>query len=319
MYFPVLRWKGGEKKCITNIEEKVDNLRVIWWVTNSSHISDCYAKILSESDSLSYVDLSRINVDQIQLNQLFPQMLESKKGTVLSLNQTSFLSLEKLKKIAPKLIVRISGTLSQINSPSNSDLIKRSLMNFTDINVNPIIQFDLGSLNPDDLKLYGLDYIKKLQNIIPTEIDKCIFSGGSFPVAISDILGQNYIPRICKQVIENIVQKISQVNAFYSDYGVVNPAWVEQSGGGGAPFANIRYMHRDTWMILRDDESGRDASIALAELLIETSEYLTFGPKFSWADKCWYIKATKGEKPGGPTEHIAEAQNHHIFAVLAGH
>ena len=44
--------------------------------------------------------------------------------------------------------------------------------------------------------------------------------------------------------------------------------------------------------------------------------HFEYGEDFSWADKRWQYKADTSDKPGGPTQHIAEAHNHHLTHVV---
>ncbi|MFT5756642.1 MAG: hypothetical protein ACI9LM_001362 [Alteromonadaceae bacterium] len=315
MYYPILRWKKGEQLAISNLfEDDAKYMTPIWWLTEHEDVSKLTLELENVWSEFSIADLSRID----GVNKLLPQvdaLLNTKNIDVMvSPDQLQNLDKDFRKKNASSISIRINvADQSTGVDAGKHQAIINSLNNFSDLVEDELlILFDYGALSDFDNS-----EVRNIANCIELYLsegyENLIFSSGAFPASLASIVGTEFVSREDKRLHAELTELLEH-DLLYSDYGAFSPSW--DPSAKGIPLANLRFALDEQWMIIRDAKRGKDASCAVATLLVMSEEFEDYGEDFSWADKRWQIKADTSENPGGPTQHIAEAHNHHMTHVV---
>lgn len=315
MYYPILRWKQGEQIAVSNLfEDDAKCMTPIWWLTEHDDISRLDSELDDVWNEFSIADLSRID----GINELLPQvdtLLNTKNiFAMISPEQLQLIDMDFRKKHASSICIRIdvADQSADFNSSRHQTYIN-SLNDFRSLaNAELLLLFDYGAITDfNNSELKNLATCIKLYLTVGYE--KLIFSSGAFPESLASFFGTEFFSREDKKLYSELTRLLGH-DLLYSDYGAFSPSW--DPSARGIPLANLRYALDDEWMIIRDTKRGKEASCAVATLLVLSEEYKGYGPSFSWADKRWQDKAETNENPGGPREHIAEAHNHHLTHVV---
>jgi hypothetical protein len=151
-------------------------------------------------------------------------------------------------------------------------------------------------------------------------------ASGAFPIDLSDFTVDLYnIPRSdWENWLSQINSKKLTRQPSFADYTIQHPIYREPVPGAN-PSASIRYTLNDEWMIMRGqglrspNGAGFKQYPALAQLLSQRPEYLSFGRDFSYGDQ--YIekigKSVMGKETGNPRTWLRAGINHHIACVVA--
>jgi hypothetical protein len=315
MYYPILRWKKGEQLAVSNLaSDELVHVKPIWWITAPDDVVNLASQLKDVWTYSSIVDLSRIKLSDPLLPTI--EELGSSMGVniMLSPDQLPHID-EALPDMKSKVCVRIdlSNPSPGLVQSEHKDIIGH-LATFWTLDLRDlVILFDCGPV-----ARYDINFVTQIMQCISiyksAGYSNFIFGSGAFPESLAGIVGIIHLNRYDKELYIDVKDAL-QCDISYSDYGAFSPAWVLQSGGG-APLANVRYTISDKWMIIRDEGKGTAASCAVAAILVMSNEFALYGEDFSWADKRWQFKVDTNTKPGGPTQHIAEAHNHHITHVV---
>jgi hypothetical protein len=315
MYYPILRWKRGEQLAVSNLfEDDAKNMTPIWWLTEHEDVSKLTIALDSVWTSYSIVDLSRID----EVNKLLPlvdTLIDSNDiGVMISPEQLQNIEPDFLANHASSLSIRICIADQSTGVDANKHQTIITLLDDLSGSTGDelLILFDYGAISD-----FESSEVQNLADCIELYLsagyENLIFSSGAFPASLASIVGTEFVAREDKRLHAELTELLSH-DLLYSDYGAFSPLW--DPSARGIPLANLRYALDDQWMIIRDAERGTDASCAVATILVMSEEFEEYGEDFSWADKRWQYKADTSDKPGGPTQHIAEAHNHHLTHVV---
>lgn len=312
MYYPVLRWKGGEKTALTHIPiTYLDSLVPVWLFPPEIDLNNFFLNIGDIWNGKSILDLSRLPKFSKLIPTVFSNIDSSDFLLLMNIEQLSSMPVDVRTALYGKLGLRLV-----LDGGRNEKYHWRVLATLDELGISPpgfLILFDRGSVTP---KNYS--ETTAIGECINTYIAKGyvnnIFSSGAFPASISNIIGQTYIDR-ADRLLWGELQKQVENELLFSDYGTINPDW-DWKPGGGSPYSNIRYTIENSWYVLRDDQRGKESAIALAALLLMSNEYQNYGASFSWGDNSWNYKVANNDKPGNAMKHVAESLNHHIMHVL---
>lgn len=311
MYYPVLRWMAGEKKAIKNIENTFyDTLVPIWWITDEDKDDNFIAEVDKIWAGESVVDLSNRTNPSIFINTLIDSSDHKFLKILITIDQYALFPAALQSKIDDRFCLKVPFA-DDCNVAYHQRIV--GSIKSQDVNIaKTTIIFDIGFVD-DESYAIASDIGQIINMYCSLGFQNLIFCSGAFPGSLASLgVGLAHIPRSDKNLYELVSPSVNN-ELQYSDYGILNPNWTP---GFGRPKTNIRYALDDSWMILRDNDSGADSAFAIAGLLISTSEFAAYGQGFSWGDKCWHSKFTTKTKPGGPTEHVAESLNHHMMQVL---
>lgn len=103
----------------------------------------------------------------------------------------------------------------------------------------------------------------------------------------------------------------------YGDYGIQHPTMVEFDPIRMTVSANIRYTSDEDWLIFKGKSTKKEGLAqfhSLARSLTRHPDYR--GREFSWGDNYVYECANRREGPGNPTTWRSVGTNHHLTLVV---
>lgn len=180
---------------------------------------------------------------------------------------------------------------------------------------------DLKLNNEDPATLVG--FINKIPDLKAWRT--FTLASGAFPPDLTQFTTPDLyrIPRADWQSWEQIKLSLKREPSF-GDYTIQHPVYRDPVRGAN-PSASIRYATNGEWVIMRGmglrsaKSNGHAQYPANANLLINTSEFKSFGEDFSYGDA--YIakigKDVNNKETGNPKTWLRAGINHHMSCVTA--
>lgn len=307
MYYPILRWKAGEKKAVTELYgNSSGKIFPIWWITDATTYMSAYNDLAGIWRGSNIFDLSRVaNIDSIRFVSVLNYV------HLFSPAQLAIPNVDDFVNTYSNLFgIRVEVSHEAYDIKNHNQIVTELIRN----NIPKVNLLVIDLMYVDTSTLNKINIIQQIVNVyINAGFQNIVLASGAFPENISNVVGIEFYPRVDKEIFQIIEAKIP-LSINYSDYATINPNW-QPIAGSGAPYSNIRYALDKHWLVIRDDARGKESSISIATHLIGTKEYLQYGSQFSWADGRWWDKVHNEGKPGGAREHVAENQNHHISHI----
>lgn len=210
---------------------------------------------------------------------------------------------------------------------SNSDIIKQfSKLSKVD---EKILIFDAGVVEPKNANIILESYrqlISSNRDILAT-FSKVVICLTSFPEILNVEAGENAIyPRndfaIFKYILKNFKELEPRINFSYSDYGVTKFTDSEMDFSflkyGILP--KIKYTTDKEYVVLKGKKDHAKGIFLrsyfdMAKEIIKSSYF--YGKDYSFGDNEIYKRASDlTNKPGGSTNWVTYAANHHLTVVL---
>lgn len=313
VYLAQVRTKAGEKKAIKNVDKSFASDFVPVWLVRPDDVDSDFSKELPKVWSgEAILDISRLPIHLVNqaASNIASATLPTRIGFMAFPDQISQIAGSTWRQLRDRTALRI-GTYNAQNAAYHSQMAQWIRANIPNPEEKLLLfdHFDVTNEHYADSN----EIASTISIYVSAGLSNIGFGAGAFPESISYIgAGTDYIERADKVLWEKVRAHLS-LDMHYSDYGTVSPKWSE---GRGTPYSNIRFTDGDSWFVLRDNARGKESAIALAELLLSSPDYSAYDSSFSWGDEQWDYKVTNDDKPGGPTEHVAESMSHHIAHVL---
>lgn len=313
MYLAQVRTKAGEKKAIKNVDKSFASDFVPVWLVRLEDVDSGFAKELPKvwpGDAMLYISRLPIHLVNQAATNIASAALPGRIGFMAFPDQISHIAGPTWQQLRDRTALRI-GTYNSQNANYHSEMAQWVRANIPNPEAKFLLfdHFDVTAGHYAD----SMEIASTINIYINAGLSNICFGAGAFPESIAYIgAGTDYIERADKVLWKKVCAHLS-LDIHYSDYCTVSPKWSE---GRGTPYSNIRFTDGDSWFVLRDNARGKESAIALAELLLSSPDYSAYYSSFSWGDEQWDYKVTNDDKPGGPTEHVAESMSHHIAHVL---
>ena len=188
MYYPVLRWKGGEKLALTNIPNRYfDTLVPIWIFPPKFKFEDFFSKIENSWAGKSIIDLSRLP----DIKKSIPIFLSRQNSGdylfLLSIGQLSSMSVADRTSLKGKLGLRI-----ELNGRYIEKLHRSTIEVLGALSISPqnfLIVFDRGSVTAKNYK-ETIAISKCINFYISNGFVHNVFSSGAFPESPAGVISK---------------------------------------------------------------------------------------------------------------------------------
>lgn len=345
-YFPVIKWKRGEKAALHHLDASIkkhitpiieipimdfDYKKGEYKKSLDSHLAPTSEEILKYwgKERSVYLDLRLLEEGNL-LHKLedgsnpMDYILEECRKQDLKIIPVTGTNREDNYLTDIKKAIRIDnlGVCIRIDDRDFDDITKHlnSILNYLNVAANSVdlmIDFKYiisGSEESNAGKV--LDIINSLPNI--DDWRTIILSSTSFPIDLSSIAA-NSIEKI-KRVEWNVWELVNTNSTIripnYSDYVIANPEIKKLDPRKMRRSASIRYTLDQEWLILKGrsiKKYGSKQYFTLCEELIKLDEFK--GQTYSWGDEFIYKCATEKKKPGSGETWRCVGTNHHITLV----
>ena len=313
MYYPNLRVKAGELKALSHVpNDWQEKICPIWNVEFLASFEKAIPAIAATWPTNNIMDLSRF---QLKRASAHIQQMIVQHGLRFAIDPFEISDLDSSVVSAfeanPIFRIEFSNDVS-IFDDSVIDELETALIPFA-FNTNTLLLIDMGEAN-DAMIARASSVATAIEQLHDVGFSNIVFSSGAFPTTLQNIVGDEEIPRLDKQLYQDVAGAIT-FDLHYGDYGTLSPLWDSGETRRSGHIA-IKYTLDDHWLVLRQKGKNTQAIIEFAEFLILHPDYR--GPAFSWGDENWHNKTLTPPQagPGNSTGHVAEFMNHHFAQVL---
>lgn len=312
MYYPNLRVKAGELKALSHAPSDWQNkIAPVWNVEFLASIEKAILTVAGTWPHDGIMDLSRFHLKQVSAHK---QQMIVQHGLRFAIDpyEISDLHSSVVPAFEANPIFRIEFDDVSIFDDSVFDELTIILKPYTETS-NTLLLIDIGEANESMVKA-ATSIAGVIEQFHDLGFSNIVFSSGAFPTTLQNIVGDEEIPRLDKQLYEDVSGELT-FGLSYGDYGTLSPLWDSGETRRSGHIA-IKYTLDDHWLVLRQKGKNTQAIMELAEILILHPDYR--GPAFSWADENWHNKTLTPPQagPGNSTGHVAEFMHHHFAQVL---
>jgi hypothetical protein len=326
-YTPILKWKRGEHRALSNLSSEVCH-----------HVYPCieirsdteHAHLISSFHDVwpgpAMVDYSAPNglMSGWRLNGLKDALDKVLAGDlraipVINPHDTNLIgngALVQRIKQCPRCAVRIRVTSTQgvTALPASCQVVLNTLSG------SPILKdlvVDLRAISGQIDQQSIVFLVTALNQVSVMGFAKIILVSGAFPEQLAQ--GYARAQRYDYSTWDEVRQQTSVGNLGYGDYTILHPHWEEVTGMRKGK-CTIRYTLDNEWLILKGATGTKDESINLSEILLSVYGNDFKGAPFSFGDQIIANRADPlmdlSDKKGGAEYHISEGVNHHITHVV---
>ncbi|GAC23679.1 hypothetical protein GMES_1380 [Paraglaciecola mesophila KMM 241] len=313
MYYPNLRVKAGELKALSHApDEWQDKIHPIWNVEFLASFEKAIPAVASTWPDGSIMDLSRFHLKRVSAHI---QQTIVQHGLRLAIDPFEISDLHSSVIAAfeanPIFRVAFNDDVS-IFDDTAFDELETILSPYADVD-NTLLLIDIGEAD-ETMVSVSTNIARVIEKFHDLGFSNIVFSSGAFPTTLQNIVGDEEIPRLDKELYDNVTNSLT-FDLHYGDYGTLSPLWDSGETRRSGHIA-IKYTLDGHWLVLRQKGKNTQAIMELAEFLILHPDYR--GSAFSWADKNWHNKTLTPPQagPGNSTGHVAEFMNHHFAQVL---
>ena len=313
MYYPNLRVKAGELKALSHApSDWKEKICPIWNVEFLASFDKAIPAIAATWPDHSIMDLSRFHLKRVSAHH---QQMIVQHGLRFAIDPFEIGDLHNSVVPAfeadPVFRIEFNDDVS-IFDDSVFDELETALTPYA-FNSNTLLLIDMGEAN-EAMVAAASSIAAVIERFHDLGFANVVFSSGAFPTTLQKIVGDEEIPRLDKQLYEDMTVLLT-FDLHYGDYGTLSPLWDSGETRRSGHIA-IKYTLDDHWLVLRQKGKNTQAIMELAEFLILHPDYR--GPAFSWADENWHNKTLTPPQvgPGNSTGHVAEFMHNHFAQVL---
>lgn len=328
-YAPILKWKAGEKKAISNLStEHTERILPIFEIVDDFESSTLTDDIKTYWSNHFYFDTTYMDTDEccslLELTEYFKNENIS-QTPVLS----PFVSSDVIKQISEhteKVAFRVHLPID-FDSPEFDEILDDLINNCNKNNLKFDLILDFGLVeNQRDANVCYRDMkdILSLDKLNDKCIEQLILSITSFPDSLSNMDSANELR--CERFEYKLWKKICSIttlNIIYSDYGVskFTDSEIDFKKLKYGVLPKAKYTTFDDYWIIKGarDKVSREMKkgfIEIAKQIIASDDY--FGEDFSYGDRDISDRANglNGKKTGNSTNWVTIGASHHLVVIL---
>lgn len=331
IYFPVLRWKLGERSALANLAPDVKQhiTPIIEFPIdcdyNDRKVTDFCETAASSwgTDQAFYLELSTVDFTSAPIDEEHPALklfqTSNEKGLqiipVINPNMDPDLFLAIVQAYNEQLFETVSIRINENDDDQAiadaTDMLTRLNLNREDVD----LIIDLGNISNGAVQA-KIRILNTLLNAIGNNYRKTIVISAAMPSDLQDYIGTNEakeLPRHDWQLWLRVLNNPNTSYILFGDY-VTIPYVFREVSFQGAP--KIKYTLENSWYIIKGYRPrGRDNQRQQQSQQIINSSFYR-GQNYSFGDQRIYECANGTWGPGNPTNWVTIDISQHITYVV---
>ncbi|WP_373893825.1 hypothetical protein [Virgibacillus sp. CBA3643] len=328
MYFPILKWKTGEKNAIENLSEAHKRkINPIIEIVDYEEPRNFLSKLDSIVSGNVYIDTIHYeNYEANYTKEIVEASREFKTRIIPVLYYESFKKLPSMveKKIAIKIPIP-----EDFDGETNAFILNEVEKWCSENDTRVDLIFDLEYVDKENASIKFKDLVNTLEEYLVDKdfCEKIIVSVTSFPIDLSYLSAgeEAFIGRFDKKVFRKLINHPKLANLkelmYYSDYGLTRftETEIDFSKMRYGILPKARYTIQDYYWVLKGkkDRLTRESIInhrTLAKKIYNSAYY--YKETFSYGDREIKERGLGEKGPGNNTNWVTIAANHHIAVVI---
>ena len=319
-YYPILKWKAGEKNALAQLKHKSGCFTPIIELVVPCVAETFFEELVPLYNEPIFLDLTHYPGSSEKLLEEFISYAVGNNQEfipVISYENLSLIPRLQDTKIAIKL------TVPEANNVMSNEALLAFLSQMYPNN-QFIIILDGGLVLNQSTANSSYNSFKKLLStpyLASASFDQVIVTLTSFPEQLNiPPAGENhYFERYDINIYRYLLRHFKENSVFhklsYADYGVTKftDSELDFSKMKNGILPKIKYTTFDSYIVLKGKKSVRTYT-DMSKEIIESDYY--FGKDFSFGDLDIYKRGTKQSGPGNNTQWVTINANHHISVVL---
>lgn len=326
-YVPVLRWKGAEIEAVTGLNDLTKNLiQPLFELVPKDFREDPIERSIALRvrrlletwgwRHRCFIDFSLIEAEKAAAAiSFFDRIAEESLKAVMCFGLQPLIDLRSVSKLS---LVRKHGVcfrigIFELRHASFSRLVveRSAELGLTPAAIDIIIDYGVIEALPDNLAA-AVGIVESIATWRSITI-----LAGAFPPDLSHLEKNNQYELTRYEWLAYRGYALAGGRAWYGDYTIQHPVFVEREGKGLNFSASIRYTAAVHWVIMRgegvfnEEGPGFQQWPANAELLCAREEFC--GPSFSPGDGYIKTMGSQSINTGGAKEWLTAGISHHIY------